>query len=132
MPKLTETAMVRLERRRMVNERKKKKAKETDGIVESDARSDSEETTHSSLHTCADDRDDRENAPVAGDDPIDSGGSTDSPLHTFAHTPLQTFAEAKEQDESPRIDGEGRTNSPDGDVKEDLAPEPAPVGAASG
>jgi hypothetical protein len=80
MPKLTETAMMRLERRRMVNERKEKKA----GRVEPEARNDSEETTDSSLHTCAEDRDNREGAPVVSDDPSYSGESTDSPLHTFA------------------------------------------------
>jgi hypothetical protein len=132
MPTLTETAMMRLERRRMVIERKEKKAKKSDGPAEPEARSDSEETTDSSLHTCADDRDDREDAPVAGDDLSNSGESADSPLHTFAQTPLQTFAEAEEQEESPRIDGEGGIDSPEGEVKEDLAPEPAPVGAASG
>jgi hypothetical protein len=105
----------------MVIERKEKKAK----------KSDSEERIES-LHTCADDRDDGEDAPVAGDDLTDAGESTDSPLHTFAQTPLQTFAEAEEQEESPRIDGEGEIDSPEGEVKEDLAPEPVPVSAASG
>jgi hypothetical protein len=132
MPTLTETAMMRLERRRMVIERKEKKAKKSDGPVEPEAQSDSEETTDSSPHTCANERDDREDAPVAGDGPIDSGETTDSPLQTFAQTSLHTFAETEEQEESPRINDEGEIDSPKGEVKEDLAPEPAAVGAASG
>jgi hypothetical protein len=121
MPKLTETAMMRLERRRMVVERKEKKtAKKASDRVESEARNDSEETTDSFLHTVAEERDDQ----AAAHAPSDSGESTDSPLHTFA--------EAEEQEESHQIDDEVGTNSPESEEKEDFAPEPVPVGAAFG
>jgi hypothetical protein len=101
MPKITETAMMRVERRRMEIERRKKKAKKTDVVVESEARSDSEEKADSSLHTCAEE-------------------------------PLQTFAEAEERDGKPPIDDEGGFDSLEDEEKEDLAPEPALVCAASG
>jgi hypothetical protein len=42
------------------------------------------------------------------------------------------LAEAEDQKMSPRIDDEGGIDSSEGEEKEDLAPEPAPVGAASG
>jgi hypothetical protein len=91
MPKLTEAADMRFERRRMEVERKEKKAeKKTE-----------KESADSSLHTCA-------------------------------QTPLQTFAEADERKENPQTCNEDRMNDPNGELEEELVPEPAPVGAASG